>query len=563
MGLFFEVWRRKDEGNRDNVIRPLIARTRSTDIFDSNQATTLLRGPPGDYRACIGDLNTWNFLQLDSMSADLLAEFGQGSSSAQSSGSQPQTTRPQADTLIFSLDQPGNNLSHTTSHSSREPNQPSQPSVPSKNFTSLPPRQQPFDFKAYDLPIQNDSHVLFDAAIETPASDDEDEWGEFEGPESTALQSPSQPKPVMSQPTTSKPQPQPSPQAVGTTNSLDLLSLADPVPASAQSKEGDQGSKQQSIYQPPQPTWDDNDDAFGDWGEFTDGYPTPAVPSKPTAKARKAAELHPSQAWEDNTFEDWGDFTDGPNTTPAPPKPKPTPKLKDNSAEPSTSTPNPPTRNFTSTTPTSPSNVRPTNIPPPSVLLDHLTTLLPTLQKEAATAKRHTQPSPDLANKIHNTLQTASHIIAGRSYRWKRDSILSQSMRIGPARSGGKAGGMKLSSVNKHEDVKEEQDAVDVLGLWRERAALFNSLFTAAGLRPILVPPVADGGVLKVVAAKPEQGALKADHPCALCALRREERVLRVDEDVQDSFGEWWTEHWGHTGCRVFWEGNKGLLGQR
>lgn len=131
-------------------------------------------------------------------------------------------------------------------------------------------------------------------------------------------------------------------------------------------------------------------------------------------------------------------------------------------------------------------------------------------------------------------------------------------MRIGPA---GKPGGMKLSSVNKHEDVKEEQDAVDVLSLWRERAALFNAVIQTAGLRPI--PPIPGPSALKVIIAKPEQGGIKAGHACALCALKRDERVLKVDEDVQDSFGEWWTEHWGHTGCRVFWERNSGLLGQR
>lgn len=120
---------------------------------------------------------------------------------------------------------------------------------------------------------------------------------------------------------------------------------------------------------------------------------------------------------------------------------------------------------------------------------------------------------------------------------------------------------MKLSAVNKHEDVKEEQDAVDVLALWRERAALFNAIIQAAGLRPI--PPVADPSALKVVTARLEQGGLKAGHACALCALRRDERVLKVDEGVQDSFGEWWTEHWGHTACRVFWERNSRLLGQR
>lgn len=121
---------------------------------------------------------------------------------------------------------------------------------------------------------------------------------------------------------------------------------------------------------------------------------------------------------------------------------------------------------------------------------------------------------------------------------------------------------MKLNAVNKHEDVKEEQDAADVLALWRERAALFNAVVQSAGLRPI--PAVAGPAALKVITAKSGQGALKAAHACALCALKRDERVLRVDEeDVQDSFGEWWTDHWGHTGCRLFWEANHGMLGQR
>jgi hypothetical protein len=134
-------------------------------------------------------------------------------------------------------------------------------------------------------------------------------------------------------------------------------------------------------------------------------------------------------------------------------------------------------------------------------------------------------------------------------------------MRIGPARAG-KTGGMKLSAVNKHEDVKEEQDAVDVLSLWRERAALFNAVVQAAGLKPI--PAVSGPAMLRVVVVRAEQGGIKAGHACALCALRRDERVVRVDEEVvQDSFGEWWTEHWGHTGCKVFWEENRGLLMQR
>ena len=121
---------------------------------------------------------------------------------------------------------------------------------------------------------------------------------------------------------------------------------------------------------------------------------------------------------------------------------------------------------------------------------------------------------------------------------------------------------MKLNTVNKHEDVKEAQDAVVVLELWRECAPLFSTVVQAVGLKP--VPPVADPAALKVITARAEQGGIKASHACALCALRRDERVLRVDEGcVNDSFGEWWTEHWGHTACRDFWEGNKHLLGQR
>lgn len=51
------------------------------------------------------------------------------------------------------------------------------------------------------------------------------------------------------------------------------------------------------------------------------------------------------------------------------------------------------------------------------------------------------------------------------------------------------------------------------------------------------------------------EGAVKAQSPCALCGLKREERVVaRFDERVDDTFWEWWSEHWGHVECRRFWE---------
>lgn len=476
------------------------------------------------------------------MSADLLAEFGQGSRSAQSSAGQPQTARSQIHPSTSNLD-PSNDIFFDASlNSSSSKPQLSDPAGPQSPHAAQTPRQQPFDFQPFDLPRQDDSDILFDATIGTPAGEEEDEWGEFEGPEATALQDqPQQSTSVIPpQPSISAAQPQQAPQVTGASNLLDLLSLDDPAPSPTQAPSQSQGSAQQISKQPPEPTWDD--DSFGDWGEFTDGHPTTTAPAKPAP---------PQPTWEDDSFGDWGDFTDGPAPAPAPRKAQ---------AKQQPASPGPSPRNFTSTTPASPPDIRPTNIPPPSVLLDLLINLMNNLQKEAATAKRQTPPNPETASKIHNTLQTASHIIAGRTLRWKRDSILSQSMRIGPARSG-KPGGMKLSAVNKHEDVKEEQDAVDVLALWRERAALFNAIIQAAGLRPI--PPVPDPSALKVVTARLEQGGLKAGHACALCALRRDERVLKVDEGVQDSFGEWWTEHWGHTACRVFWERNSRLLGQR
>ena len=484
------------------------------------------------------------------MSADLWAEFGQGSRSAQSSD-QPRNTQPQTNSLISEFDQSDDLVFGGP-----------QLSNPQFSNTSAPPPQyapsahrQPPTFQTFDLPKQHDSDILFDATDDTPASEEDDDWGEFEGPEESAEHGqPSISTAIAQEAKAPAPRSQtqaPSDSKVPTTiDLLDSVSLDDTAPIARQLSKPRPKTTPKANDPLPEPSWDD--DSFGDWGDFTDGLSTPSAPKDlaPVNTQQPIKPSPPQPAWDD-TFEDWGDFTDGPSTAPAPAPQKPTPKP---TSRPSTTSP--PPRSFISSTPKSPPNVRPTNIPPPSVLLELLVDLFHNLQKEAATAKR--QPNQTAATTIHNTLETASRIIAGRTLRWKRDTILSQSMRIGPA---GKPGGMKLSAVNKHENVKEEQDAVDVLSLWRERAALFNAVIQTAGLRPI--PPIPGPSALRVITAKPEQGGIKAGHACALCALRRDERVLKIDEDVQDSFGEWWTEHWGHTGCRMFWERNLGLLGQR
>ncbi|KAJ5684429.1 uncharacterized protein N7477_000774 [Penicillium maclennaniae] len=476
------------------------------------------------------------------MSADLWAEFGQGSGSAQSSD-QPRIPQPQTSSFISGFDQADDLILGGPQLSK---SQFSNTSAPPPQYAPSSHRQPP-TFQAFDLPKQHDSDILFDATQDTPASEEEDEWGEFEGPEESAEHGqPSISAAIAQDAKAPAPRPQlqaPSNSKVPTTiDLLDSLSLDDPAPIARQlPKPGPKTIPQANTPPPDEPSWDE--DSFGDWGDFTDGPPTTLATTNRNSPSTTSLGRH---------FRGLGRLHRRPkySTSISTPKANLKTSLTAINDKPTT-----PKFHLLNTKIPPQMSDQPTS-PPPSVLLELLVDLFNNLQEEAATAKR--QSDQAAAAKLHNTLETASRIIAGRTLRWKRDTILSQSMRIGPA---GKPGGMKLSAVNKHENVKEEQDAVDVLSLWRERAALFNAVIQTAGLRPI--PPISGPSALKVTTAKLEQGGIKAGHACALCALRRDERILKIDEDVQDSFGEWWTEHWGHTGCRMFWERNSRLLGQR
>lgn len=497
------------------------------------------------------------------MSADLLAEFGQAPTPDNRSGQQPSQYQKNS---FFDVDE---NIDFFGSSGSVEHNKPPNPTPGAVSQFATPAASwQGPGHQEFDLPLNPHSDVLFDAAFDTPAYDTDDDWGEFEGPDSNTLHAQSTTLQQSRTATSPKPEPRQNDSQVSRTiDLLDSLSMQDSAPAvkhpsKIAKKNQDLGPNNNQA----QATWED--DSFGDWADFDDSpasQPPPMVsekktkpPTKPPVKFNKPA----ASTWDDDAFDDWGDFSDGPFV-------KPVPKSKPTSPP---TVPGPAPSSFVSGTTAPAATVRPTNIPPPSVLLELFLDVFENLQKEAALAKTQLRssapPSSSSSNtvsttalNIHNVLQSAARVIAGRSLRWKRDTILSQSMRIGPARSG-KVGGMKLNSVNKQENIKEEQDAVDVVTTWRERAAIFNAVLQAAGQRPI--PTVPDPSALKVITARADQGALKASHPCALCSLKRDERVLRVDEQgVQDSFGEWWTEHWGHTACRQFWETNRNLLGQR
>ncbi|KAL4775634.1 hypothetical protein BDW60DRAFT_204203 [Aspergillus nidulans var. acristatus] len=466
------------------------------------------------------------------MSADLFTEFGYAASASQPSRTAClQAVSSQDETLI-----PGLDSFEDATLSQLSPRHPHELKPPSARPSVHNQLKQLDDFGDFELPQgRNNNDVLFDATLERFSDNGSDDWGDFESAEVTV--GPPAQKPtsesVESEKAVNKPVPKAPPNHNSASGSLGMLDLLGPMDSfTIQDKpmaSGHQGNKK-----PGDTTIRSNVQ-----------YTKPRLPV------------------EEEPFEDWGDFSDGPteasqNSNLEVPEPQVSGK-KGNLTQPSKAIASlraPAIKQSSSTV-----QVRPTNIPPPSILLELFPQLFERLRQEGTEAKRNLQQKDALnsiAESITYTLKTVARIVAGRTLRWKRDSILSQSMRIGPARSG-KAGGMKLSSVNRNEDIKEQQEAVDIINMWRDRASLFNSVVQAAGRRPVQVIP----NNTRVIIATASQGAIKAPHACALCGLKRDERIPKVDENVEDSFGEWWTEHWGHTECRQFWEDNKGSLGQR
>lgn len=470
------------------------------------------------------------------MSADLFAEFGNAPSTRQpSNAALQQAPTPQAGSLIDGLDAfEDATLAQTT---------PGHVNEPAPRSGTRRHSIQHDDFGEFELPqAGNNNDVLFDAALEEFSDDGSDDWGEFETAELSdghtnqyQAEKPVERQRIINKPAANALRNTQSPLEVPAT--VDLLGSLDSL--SFQNKPA------ASVHRPTDILVDDS----------------------PETKIGNIQNAKPKLPVQEEPFEEWGDFTDGPIETTQGSNPKvadhqgvhskgrdPAQTLGPTAKTGATKVPKPIAQSPAG-------HVRPTNIPPPSILLELFPQLFERLRQDGAEAKRNVQQKEILESvslSIINTLKTVARVIAGRTLRWKRDTILSQSMRIGPARSG-KTGGMKLSTVNKNEDIKEQQEAVDVINMWRDRAALFNSVIQAAGRRP--VQAIIEN--TRVTTAMASQGAIKAPHACALCGLKRDERIPKIDENVEDSFGEWWTEHWGHTECRQFWEDNLGLLEQR
>ncbi|KAL8347052.1 hypothetical protein RB601_003358 [Gaeumannomyces tritici] len=220
----------------------------------------------------------------------------------------------------------------------------------------------------------------------------------------------------------------------------------------------------------------------------------------------------------------------------------------------------------------------PTGVPPPSILLAAFCPLLelpndvlfkPTAAA-ASSARSRVLADPATATFLRGYLSlatVAARVLAGRRLRWQRDKFLAQSMAISAAPTVGKGGGMKLAGVDKAETAREEREAADVVAAWRAIVGRLRSAVSAAnsalqqaqGHQPLpKIPELVDKPAVQTAKMVPT-----APKACVICGLKRDERVKGVDFEVEDSFGEWWVEHWGHRACRNFWIEHEVELRQR
>jgi hypothetical protein len=209
----------------------------------------------------------------------------------------------------------------------------------------------------------------------------------------------------------------------------------------------------------------------------------------------------------------------------------------------------------------------PINVPPPSIILSIFPDLLNSggeffkpMSKQATSIKQQILSDPKAVDFLHGYIllaTTAARVIAGRKHRWHRDKILAKSMSI--SASGSK--GMKLAGVDKTQSAREDREAADVAVTWRENVGRLRSAVAAAnaaGKSNLKVPELSDSLLVQTAKMVPT-----APKPCIICGLKRDERVAKVDFDVEDSFGEWWVEHWGHRACKNFWVEHEQKLRQR
>jgi len=120
---------------------------------------------------------------------------------------------------------------------------------------------------------------------------------------------------------------------------------------------------------------------------------------------------------------------------------------------------------------------------------------------------------------------------------------------------------MKLTGVDKSEVVREDREAADVVRVWKEQLGRLKSAVAVANTSlkdtamHLAIPEISE-----TMHVKAQEGGLSAPKQCLICGLKREERITKVDIAVEDSFGEWWVEHWGHRACKNFWQEQESKL---
>jgi hypothetical protein len=415
-----------------------------------------------------------------------------------------------------------------------------------------PPSKQPR--------IANSSHadVLFDAA-EDPGLDDDDEFGEFET--------------VTSEPPFQSATPTQSLNDMFGITSLESGTRQPPTNLSFASGQGPSIPSYPQAPKPPpfeqrKPSADINR-STGQASKFKEDKPKPAssVPVWPKFEPEipKPTPYQGQPSLAKQPDDEWGDFSP---VTPAVTSARASSGTKTDSWAWDS------VEQVTETAPAQPSVAPPTNIPPPSVFL----TLFPSLfdLPQSRLFKPVSEQTFSLKNRILSDPSTieflrgylliatvAARILAGRKLRWKRDTILSQSMRMGPAAAGGK-GGMKLVGVDKVEITREDREAAEVVRIWKDQLGRLRSAIavsnssTPDSSRHLTIPDISEN-----IHVKTQPGGLTAPKPCIICGLKRDERANKVDVDVEDSFGEWWIDHWGHRTCRNFWLEHESKLKSR
>ncbi|KAK0722743.1 hypothetical protein B0T26DRAFT_641296 [Lasiosphaeria miniovina] len=402
---------------------------------------------------------------------------------------------------------------------------------------------------------KRDPNVLFDADDFDPDEDGENDFGDFEA-------------------AAAAPKPAASSKLIPDLLSLDTL----PAQSAAQTRKQSPGLLLSSL------SLSGNSTAYpqapkSPYGSFKNRKPspvtelkvkTPQPPEFPT-EAKKGSPT-PVTAWptvgEDGFDNEWADFEDLPGT--------PDPKHANGFTAPSSNQGELGQANSkavgVTSSPDQPSRPPPTNVPPPSILLSIFpqlldlatTSLLKPIRAVSAQTKERVLSDTVTVTFLRGYLAlatVAARVVAGRKLRWHRDKFLMQGMAISAA--GGK-GGMKLAGIDKTQSTREDREAADVIDIWKSQVGRLRSAVAAAnaamkdGGPPLKVPELSVSLPTHTATMVPT-----APKPCVICGLKRDERIPKVDFDVEDSFGEWWVEFWGHRACRNFWVEHEAKLRQR